>query len=420
MPVTWRSTEHADALLNHLGKGRRQSMDGAVSYSGVAFGNEELLIERALEFSGSLALADRHGFVRRALFAPLRAGETFRDGLLRSVRSEVANHHRKPLKRFTFATELSLAPGVRLPSFKLGHVHISLPLSGHRTLRAERREILRDAPGVHGPLPSDYRLLTATATARTGNEAVALAHNAVDLLRSFWNFHLNRGSIYRWSAVPLTPMNALVLHPIHTLHGVLTKGGHDLYWYQFEYKQPNRPKTLTDSGNAALLRNTQRIRVLLARCKYSQWLEDAFLRYGRALDRPDMEEAFHRLWAVLELLTATPPGHGYESTIRRASAIWNNGRLARVTLESLRSIRNELVHRGAEVPLAEASVSRLKRFVEELLLFHLANRLQLDSAEHTGRFLDYLDKREGISAEAYLIKSAAQFYARGKSVSRGQ
>lgn len=46
------------------------------------------------------------------------------------------------------------------------------------------------------------------------------------------------------------------------------------------------------------------------------YVKDSIVRYVRALDDPDMQSCFHKLWSVLEQLTVTGSSN-YNTTIRR-------------------------------------------------------------------------------------------------------
>jgi hypothetical protein len=81
---------------------------------------------------------------------------------------------------------------------------------------------------------------------------------------------------------------------------------------------------------------------------------------------------------VLELLTVSTD---YDVVIKRALFVWSNEEVEmhRHVLETLRRRRNETVHAGRESKANLAPIFQLKRYVEELLLFHLRNRFGFTS-----------------------------------------
>ena len=131
-----------------------------------------------------------------------------------------------------------------------------------------------------------------------------------------------------------------------------------------------------------------KVRKLLAKSKYSEEIIPAILRYTRALDLINWEDAFLRLWSVLEHLTATSPKDTYKKTIHRAAFIFGGNEWFRQVLNHLRDYRNRAVHAGSENHEIETYMYQLKRFVEALLEFHLFNKFNFKNLKDVSTFLD--------------------------------
>jgi len=100
-----------------------------------------------------------------------------------------------------------------------------------------------------------------------------------------------------------------------------------------------------------------------------------------------MDAAFLKLWAVLEIVTATTKAE-YDTTIRRTRFLYRDRDLVTQTLEHLRYRRNEAVHRGEQQADSQALLYQLKRHVEKVLGFHLFIRPQFKSFDDAAQFLD--------------------------------
>lgn len=118
----------------------------------------------------------------------------------------------------------------------------------------------------------------------------------------------------------------------------------------------------------------------------------------RALDTPDFEKSFLSLWSLLEKLTATRATENYEKTIARTLFIWKNPEINKAVLEHLRHHRNTSVHAGSSSNQQETLTIQLKRYVEQMILFHLRIRPRFRSLDEARQFLD-------LPADSKLLKN---------------
>ena len=151
------------------------------------------------------------------------------------------------------------------------------------------------------------------------------------------------------------------------------------------------------------------IRKLLKRINYPNDIISAILRYTRALDLTNWEDAFLRLWSVLEHLTATGPNDNYALTIRRAAFIYGGDEYARQVLTHLKDYRNRAVHAGSENHEIQAFMYQLKRFVESLLEFHLGNKFGFTSLKEVATILDLPCSRDELCKKKEALMYAEKF-----------
>jgi hypothetical protein len=148
--------------------------------------------------------------------------------------------------------------------------------------------------------------------------------------------------------------------------------------------------------------------MLLKKCKYSSEIEEAIVNYTGALDLTNYENAFLRLWSILEHLTNT----GYDSykvTIRRASFLFEEEEYTRQVLKHLKDYRNRSVHLGTRDRNIETFLFQLKEYIEALLSFHLANKFRFNSIAEAGEFMDLPTDRKTLDSKIKMMIYAKDY-----------
>ena len=137
-------------------------------------------------------------------------------------------------------------------------------------------------------------------------------------------------------------------------------------------------------------RNEEGVWACLAKSRYRSELEDAIRRYTKALDTREWDAAFVQLWGLLEDLTGTKSGDSYTVTIKRTAFLYAKPErdLHMQVLNHLKDYRNRSVHGGEGSEDIEAYLYQLKRYVEEVMAFHLQRGQEFSSIEEASRFLD--------------------------------
>ncbi len=410
MHVKWYRGTEPLPLLAEVEKARSVDKNGKVSYTNLLFEEMTFLLAGSLEFGVDLPTVDRHNLIARALFAPTTKGALLKDTFLLSLATELTRYLSQPFKQFLVVT----AASVHLPRpqsvFRPDvNTAVVFPSRLPKRLGDARQSALRDQTTfAHDSLPSKYRSVVVRVAGRTVYQAIDRALDAVDLLRGIWNFYYNRGQSWRISGGTPKPVNRVFLHPIHSCHEVngdlVAK---EQWWYQPEYRAP---ATITDltSDWSRIATFTRRVRRYLAHSHYAESVADALRQYVRALDRHDMEDAFIRLWSVLEQLTATQQAN-FERTVKRASFVYRDSELPRLVLDNLRRERNRLVHEGGESQAGEVCLYQLKRYVEALLEFHIRNQFQFSNLEEAGTFFDLPRSLSEITTKMIHYRAAKRY-----------
>lgn len=273
---------------------------------------------------------------------------------------------------------------------------------------AHSKKVKEAEHSIHGSLPSFYSPVSVLVTARNPDEAATQAINQVDLYRGIWNFWKNRTQGIRISSGKPSPVNSLILGPIHTLHSPNGELATDAWWYEPTYLGPvniwREPRHRLE-----LAKFTKNIRTSLRKLPYRSVIETALIRYTRALDSRDWNSSFLELWSILELLTNTTMTDSHKVTVRRSAFLFQNAEYAVQVLNHLRSYRNTAVHGGKEGQNAEPVMYQAKNFVEALLEFHLSRAGEFKSLTDIAAFLDLPAGITEIDRQLIRLKAARKY-----------
>jgi len=256
---------------------------------------------------------------------------------------------------------------------------------------------------------SQYRLVKVRTIGRSKHEAVHNAMKSVNLLRGLWSlFATYRSWSVTYSNTPQRkPIGVIHTGPIHTLHlpnGALAEN--DLYWYEPAYTE-DQPIFRPADGWQELDKNRRRATRQLSTLKYGGDLEGILIRYVDALDQPDHNIAFLKMWGILERITNSL-GTNYDETINRAVWIYSrdNRQLAKDLLQSLRYRRNQYVHSGDSCTESDQVAYMIKFYLDPHLLNLISNPFNVASIEEYGELLslpteiDILDNRKAKLSQA--------------------
>lgn len=217
-----------------------------------------------------------------------------------------------------------------------------------------------------------YAATWVSTRGRSVHEAVARALDALDLRRALWNFSLNRRQWNRRTHVRRHPVNRVILGPVHSLHHPDGSLASEDDWYEHDYVEPI-PRDMLQKRWERVEHEDEEIQKMLTASAYQDEIEGFLRRYTRALDTREWESAFVRLWGLLEEMTRTRATEGHDVTVRRAVFHYaaQERDLHEQVLKHLKNYRNGTVHAGEGSEVIETYLYQLKRYVEDLLVFHL-------------------------------------------------
>lgn len=366
-----------------------------------------IILGGCVEFHPDLPEFECKKIVRRVSHDSAIARPITADSLLKHCSRLEQEYLALPKRTFRLLTEISINWTIDVPRAAVGQSVITF---NPKTVKgyAERYRLFTESRIALGfELPERYQRVSVLVYARSAYEAAEKALNDIDLLRASWNLSLNRGKAWRHSGGRPSPVNDLRLSPFHTVHEATGALAIETYWYDPGYA---KPATLYSDKNRflGLQEFAKSLRARLTQLPYRQEIETALVRYVRALDSADLNDAFLRLWSLLEYLTDS--GHDpYKVAIRRSSFMFQDRERAQLVLAHLTQHRNRFVHAGSDSDEIESLVYLLKRHVDSLLLFHLGNSVGFATRVDAAKFMDLPANRRDIDIRINLLRAARKF-----------
>ncbi len=406
----WFSIYNPNEIADRIDKAKIVDKNGKVSFKGFEHYDCTVVLNSMIILDETIPEIEKNRIVNQATFKAAAIGKVDSHSLLREINKLESEYLNRPEKKFKLVTSISVDRFCKLKAKKINNCTINFKSSLSAPYLKAISEIFDSARySITGDIPKSYKSVIITLNAKSNAEAANKALDLLDLIRGIWNFYENRKHGIRISSGKREPVNKFILGPLHTLHEPDGKLATKAWWYDPEYVYQVKPfNPSKDLEKIYKFENT--VRKLLDKNKYPKEIISAILRYTRAPDLTNWEDAFLRLWSVLEHLTATGPNDSYNITIRRAAFIYGGDEYTRQVLTHLKDYRNRAIHVGSENHEIQAYMYQLKRFVESLLGFHLGNKFSFNSLKEVSTVLDLpcnrdelCKKREAlVYAEKYL------------------
>jgi len=387
----------ADFVAFELAKGIKAVSSGrGLVYSGTAFFGDPLtLLEAGVDFKVPIADRDRSQIITSELEAELRSTDYGERALIREINKATRDFSRLPEKKYIVATRLSFAhfEDISRREYSGSQLYVRRRLPRHLAEAHEeaKRQIMSNtghdySKDVHS---EEYAAVWIHVSGRSPAEAVQRAGEALDLLRSIWNFALNRGSGRPFPPPNRGPLNEVLAGPTFSLHHPDGSLAGEPAWFDPQYAGPQHSYKLQEKWDE-VRRDEDGIRDVLKRSPYRTTLEDSLRRYSRALDMVDLSTSFLNLWSLLETLTGITPRDAHEKVVKRAAFVYSSRerKTEEQVLQHLRRYCNSYVHSGEDSDQTGAYLHQLRGQAEQLLKFHLNHSRHFSSLEEAAQFLD--------------------------------
>ena len=406
-----RKDTDLSALAARAERAKADGDPGGFITGGFANSDFSIILGGCIEFHPDVPEFERKRIVTRVSHDANISRPITAESLLKQCSKLEQAYLATPTQSYRLLTEISIWWTIDVPRATVGQTTVTF---NPKTVGgfSERSRLFNESRGTVGfALPEHYMRVSALVSARTPYEAAEKALNGIDLVRASWNLSLNRGKAWRHSGGRPPPVNDIRLSPFHTVHELAGALATETYWYDPGFSKP--ASLYSDKPRFSRLQEFARnLRTRLTKHPYRQEIESALLRYVRALDSADLNDAFLRLWSLLEYLTDS--GHDpYKVATRRAAFMFQDRERAQLVLTHLTQHRNRFVHAGSDSDDIESLVFLLKRHVDSLLLFHLGNSFGFATRAEAARFMDLPPNREEIDLRINRLRSARKFISGG-------
>lgn len=410
--AAWNLGFEPSVLAEQIEQTKSVDSIGKASFSGFAHTEHTSILGSMLCLNGEIPESEAQKILNLACFAAAGAGKVTPDALRCHAEALEKAYLRAPKARFRLISSISAEFAIEPVTLRIGTTELCFGRRPTRVAEKTHREIVRDSEhSIFGELPKFYSPVMALVSARNPDEAGTQALNQIDLIRAIWNLWKNRGQRIRISSGKRSPVNALILGPIHTLHTLDGKPATDAWWFEPTYLAPISLWRETH-GRAQMLEFTKKVMVLLRKLPYRLAIEAALVRYVRALDSRDWNSTVLQLWSILEVLTGATLNDSHKVTVRRSAFLFKDFEYAIQVLNHLRCYRNAAVHGGKEGLNVEAIMYQAKNFVEALLQFHLVRAGQFESLVEVGAFLDLPPRIVEIDRQLARLKAVRRYVVR--------
>lgn len=372
------------------------------------------VISSALSFHNDISPTDASNMVAQVL-TDIRNNKIQQSEFLKRINQLQKTYLRKHKKIFHVATTLSFQCGANIRSIKHDDVEIvflkKFPSKYRREHFIENNQRNINSILQNPNVPSNYSPIIIKTTCRNPREAMKKAEDSLDFIIGIWNYYLNiqKGPTTFFTSVKEAPINKIVKGPIHTIHHDNGKIAlNDLYFYQSDYYGPLPSHPITSEINN--IKKFERFikRRISKNPKWASIIKDSFVRYNRALENYSCKQSFIELWSILEHLTSTTNDTNYDTTIRRVSNIYaNEQELYEGLLNFIRIRRNSLVHLGEFREHGMNITHQLKKYVEQMLEYHI---IAIKLFSNLGEALEFLDLPSDQNRIKSRLKILKMFY----------
>lgn len=413
MCASWNDKYKPDLIANRLEQIKTiDKKTGKASYSGFEHHDLLAVLCSIARLSEDIPETEKHGIILHSTFSAGERGTITAKSLLKEISILEHEFLRKDKINYIMAALLSIKNNIKIPIYYIDSSLITFSHELPPIFIKNRETLYSKVDHIVEKLPPDYLAVRVFVKARSVNEAWEQALKKLDIIRGIWNFSLNR---LTWLSISYggrpEPINKILLGPFHTLHERNGKLATETFWYEPHFKTSKSPYEFDKKENYNyFLSFTKSIRNKINKCSYKEFISEAIIRYTQALDYPDYDVSFIRLWSVLELLTNTTFKETYEKTIKRTAFIFKDYDFHYQVLNHLREFRNKSVHTGSsDNEDKKTYLYQLKRYVESLLSFHLANKFKFPDLSSVTDFLDLSPSRKLLLKNWKLYKKGVRF-----------
>lgn len=406
MTTKWKNGSDPKVILEKLTKIR--ILDGEkVSFIGFEYSEYIQVLKSIIEIDEDISQEIAHGLIVKGFYEAAKKHELTTKNVITFVKKAVREHLGKQDKPYWLLTTLNIISSNDLPRYSINGCSLRFYKYLPKKYRKSRQCVLAEVSSWLIDKDENFSYyVVAHVSNKTAHEAVEKMLDAIDLLRGIWNLHINKSMVLSFGGRKKL-INQIILGALHTLHDKNGARISNALWYEPEhYKNHVEVNFFKNSYN--ILEFTRNVRKFLRRNCYGKDVEAAIVRYVRALDSQDYNAVFIKLWSVLEYLTDSL-NDSYDKTIKRTAFQYADREYNMQVLEHLRQYRNRSVHFGASENDIDTHVYQLKNYVEQLLMFHIANHFKFESLQESAIFMGLQPDVEVLKKQMEVCRAGIKF-----------
>lgn len=406
MPIKWKNSKvfNPQELLNRLSEIREVDATGNVFYSNFEYHDIYESLFSMLDFPATVSGEINLDLLVISAFKEVQGEEVIKKDVFISSLNNAANAQLSTKEKpFSMLTSFSINSHVPFKNRVIGSSRIRIVSEYPRKYNSRKQALDRHRKGLVLE-QKGYKKIIITNKAKSPYGAAHKALNSIDIVRGILSLFSNFSMEIVGDAH--APINRVRLGQVHTLHknsGMLAMK--DTIWFEpnFQLAEP-----FSHPHPDALKKNFHSVLKNLDKCLYNKKIEEALVRYVRALDEKDNNVAAIRLWGALEELSCSDSAK-YDNIVKQCAFLFKEAKYHRQILEHLKEFRNQNIHSGDQSRKAKTYCYQMQFYFIRLVLFHLNNAGEFNSLKEAQEFLELPIEKETLLLKKKKIDKALKF-----------
>ncbi|MFZ6645627.1 hypothetical protein ACO0LO_07925 [Undibacterium sp. TJN25] len=401
--LKWKSSAKPEIILERIQACRTLQSDGIhYSFESWPLDQNAPILETMLDFPEEILRDDWPSIVWKGISGVV--GDLTKDSFIQSAKKAISVYGAKPNTRYDLLTTISIRKDTLPKNFSYDGCSVKFYREDFPKKYQSRSNLFNITPELVVEVPYNYARVVVQVVDKTAEKAFEQASRKLDVVRSIWNLLYNHiGSTQIGGK--LRPINRIRLGSTHTVHMPAGEPASEQYWYEPNFS-PTDPFIVENQDRfQSEVKNWLKF---LAKSTYSDRITRALVLSVRALDEPDPNTSFIRLWTALEHLTSSEQAD-HQAIIRRCSFLSPDPERAALLLNHLRHYRNSSVHNGNQSTYAKRETYLLLNIFRDLVQFHLGTGSLFGSFAETNEMLDLSPNIDVLRKKLILIQRGIKY-----------